>query len=184
MVVKPQSRGPRNQGIANDGEKRPQFGLQLCPRCDFGGSGVQKATKVFEIAVVKVLNSATSNGQTRIKTVVGGNTWATNWVSLAHRCRETFVWTCLHCPRPREITVTDADLSLAEFWLPRTKFKIICKCGHVTVYCWITFECVWPTTWCWNVSNGVEKWLKTNVKQRRGQNATLEHADGIVERFG
>ena len=53
MVVKPQSRGPRKQGIVNDGEKRLQFGLQLCPRCDFGGSGVQKATKVFEIAVVK-----------------------------------------------------------------------------------------------------------------------------------
>ena len=104
MVVKPQSRGARKQGIVNDGEKRLQFGLQLCPRCNFGGSGVQKATKVFEIAVVKVLNSATSNGQTRIKTVVAGNTWATNWVWLAHRCRETFVGACLHCPRPRGIT--------------------------------------------------------------------------------
>ena len=78
MVVKPQSRGPRKEGIVNDGEKRLQFGLQLCPRCDFGGSGVQMATKVFEIAVVKVSNSATSNGQARIKTVVAGNTRATN----------------------------------------------------------------------------------------------------------
>ena len=74
MVVKIQSRGPRKQGIVNDGEKRLQFGLQLCPGCDFGGSGVKKATKVFEVAVVKVLNSATSNGQTRIKTAVAGNT--------------------------------------------------------------------------------------------------------------
>ena len=67
-------RGPRKQGIVNDGEKRLQLGLQLCPRCGFGGSGVQKATKVFEIAVVKVLNSPTSNGQAGIKTVVASNT--------------------------------------------------------------------------------------------------------------
>ena len=69
---------PRKQGIINDGEKRLQFGLQLCPRCDFGGGGVQKATKVFEFAFVKLLNSATSNGQTRIETVVAGNTRASN----------------------------------------------------------------------------------------------------------
>ena len=68
----------RKDRTVNDGEKRLQFSLQLCPRYDFGGSGVQKATKVFDFAFVKLLNSATSNGQTRIETVVAGNTRASN----------------------------------------------------------------------------------------------------------